>query len=256
MSEYYTPKRSNNIYTPGSSEPFKLSRTKIELFIQCPKCFYLDRRLGVGRPPSYPYTLNSAVDALLKKEFDLLRLNAKAHPLMKAYGIDAIPVQHQMLDEWRNNFKGIQTLHTKTNLLIFGAIDDLWKNPKGEYIVVDYKSTSKNEEINALDKEWQNAYKRQMEIYQWLLRRNNCKVSDTGYFVYCNGRTDTDKFDAKLEFDITLIPYKGNDDWVEATVMKIHRCLNSDVIPKAGGNCDFCAYRDTAGEAINKQVKG
>jgi len=250
MSEYYTPRRSNNLYEPSSSAPFKLSRSKIELFMQCPKCFYLDRRLGVGRPPSYPYTLNSAVDALLKKEFDLLRQNAEVHPLMKAYGIDAIPIKHQMLDEWRNNFKGIQTLHRKTNLLIFGAIDDLWQNPKGEYIVVDYKSTSKNEKIITLDRDWQNAYKRQMEIYQWLLRQNNFKVSNTGYFIYCNGRTDMDRFDAKLEFDITLIPYEGSDAWVEGTIRKIHRCLNSDIVPKADENCDFCAYRDTVDELL------
>lgn len=250
MSEYYTPMRTNNIYKQGSSDPFKLSRSKVELFIQCQKCFYLDRRLGVGRPPSYPYTLNSAVDTLLKKEFDLLRQNAEAHPLMKAYGIDAIPVKHQMLDEWRNNFKGIQALHRQTNLLIFGAIDDLWQNPKGEYIVVDYKSTSKNEEITVLNKGWQDAYKRQMEIYQWLLRKNNCKVSSIGYFVYCNGKTDTDRFDAKLEFDITLIPYEGNDVWVDDIIKKIHKCLNSDIVPKASENCDFCAYRDTADEVL------
>lgn len=250
MSEYYTPRRLNNVYTPGSFTPFKLSRSKIELFIQCPKCFYLDRRLGVGRPPNYPYTLNIAVDVLLKKEFDFLRQNAKPHPLMKEYGIDAIPVKHKMLDEWRNNFKGVQVLHRQTNLFIFGAIDDLWQNTKGEYIIVDYKSTSKNEKIIALDKDWQNAYKRQLEIYQWLLRQNNFQVSNTGYFIYCNGKTDIDKFDGKLEFDITLIPYEGSDAWVENTIKKIHQCLNSDIVPKADGGCDFCAYRDTVDEVL------
>jgi len=244
MSEYYTPKRTSNLYEPSSSTPFKLSRSKIELFIQCPKCFYLDRRLGVSRPPSYPYTLNSAVDALLKKEFDLLRENGKAHPLMEKHNIDAVPVKHEMLDEWRNNFKGVQVFHKKTNLLLFGAIDDLWQSSQGEYVIVDYKSTSKNEEIIALDKDWQNAYKRQMEIYQWLVRHNGLKVSNTGYFVYCNGRTDMDKFDGRLEFDITLIPYEGNDNWVEGTVIEVHKCLNSDIVPEPGEGCDFCAYRD------------
>lgn len=244
MSEYYIPKREKNVYIPESSAPFKLSRSKIELFIQCPKCFYLDRRLGVSRPPSYPYTLNSAVDALLKKEFDLLRENGKAHPIMEKYNIDAFPAKYEMLDEWRNNFKGVRVLHKKTNLLLFGAIDDLWQSTQGEYIVVDYKSTSKNEEIIALDKDWQDAYKRQMEIYQWLVRHNGLKVSDTGYFVYCNGRTDTDRFDGRLEFDITLIPYEGNDDWVESTVIDLHRCLNSDTIPESGEDCDFCSYRE------------
>jgi len=243
MSEYYNPQRVKNIYDPSSPDSFKLSRSKIELYVDCPKCFYLDRRLGVGRPPGYPFALNSAVDALLKKEFDLLRAEKKKHPLIEKYGVDAIPVEHESLEDWRNNFRGIQFLHEATNLLITGAIDDLWKNSKGEYIIVDYKATSKNEEIIALDKEWQISYKRQMEIYQWLLRKNGYEVSDTGYFVYCNGRTDLDKFDGKLEFDLTLIPYDGNDDWVENVIKEIHKCLNSDSIPGSNEDCDYCAYR-------------
>lgn len=247
MSQYYNGKRTKNIYVQGRDEVFKLSRSKIELFMQCPRCFYIDRRLGVDRPPGFPFTLNSAVDALLKKEFDLLRKGKEAHPLMKRYNIDAIPAEHPNLDEWRINFKGVAYLHKGTNFLISGAIDDLWRNSRGEYIVVDYKSTSKNGEIIALDKDWQKAYKRQMEIYQWLLKRNLGKVSNTGYFVYCNGKTDLDRFDAKLEFDLTLIPYEGNDCWVEDIIYKIHKCLNSDEIPAAAEDCDFCLYRkDTA----------
>lgn len=248
MSEYYTSKRTRNLYVQSNSKAFKLSRSKFELFMQCPKCFYLDRKLGVGRPPSYPYTLNSAVDALLKKEFDLLRKSGEAHPLMKKYGVKAIPVLHEKLDEWRNNFKGVQVLHKATNFLVFGAIDDLWQSPKGEYIVVDYKSTSKNEEIIALDKDWQDAYKHQMEIYQWLLRQNALSVSNIGYFVYCNGKTDINKFDGKLEFDITLISYEGNDNWVEDTIQEAYKCLNSDSIPDAGEGCDFCNYRAAVDE--------
>jgi hypothetical protein len=248
MSEYYKSRRVKNLYCPESKNPFKLSRSKIELFIQCPKCFYLDRKLGVGRPPSFPFTLNSAVDTLLKKEFDFLRAGKKAHPLIEKYGIDAVPVKHGMLEEWRNNFKGLRYLHKETNLLLYGAIDDLWESSKGEYMVVDYKATSKNEEIIALDKDWQSAYKRQMEIYQWLGRKNGLNISDTGYFVYCNGRTDLEKFDAKLEFDITLIPYKGSDKWIEKIVFDIYECLNSNRLPQAGKECDFCAYRKAAGE--------
>jgi CRISPR/Cas system-associated exonuclease Cas4 (RecB family) len=250
MSEYYTPKRTRNIYNPSDKEPFKLSRSKIDLYVQCSRCFYLDRRLGVDRPPGFPFALNSAVDTLLKKEFDLLRRSGKAHPLMKKYGIDAIPAEHALLDQWRTNFTGVQYLHKPTNLFIFGAIDDLWKNSRGEYIVVDYKSTAKNEEIIALDKDWQDGYKRQMEIYQWLLRHNDLKVSRTGYFVYCNGKTSLERFDGKLEFDLTLIPYEGDDSWVDGTIKKIHKCLNSSVIPKSDPDCDYCNYRDAVSGVI------
>lgn len=245
MSQYYKPQRTKNLYTPNGLEAFKLSRSKIELYVDCPKCFYLDRRLGVGRPPGFPFALNSAVDALLKKEFDLLRAEKKAHPLIEKYGVDAVPIEHESLDDWRNNFRGIQFLHEPTNLLITGAIDDLWLNSQDEYIVVDYKSTSKNEEIVALDKDWQISYKRQMEIYQWLLSKNGYKVSNVGYFVYCNGKTDLEKFDGKLEFDLTLIAYEGNNDWVEGTIKNIHKCLNSDHMPEANAECDYCAYRES-----------
>lgn len=248
MSSYYNAKRSRNLYKPGDEKPFKLSRSKIELFIECPLCFYRDRRLGVGRPPGFPFNLNSAVDALLKQEFDLYRAKQVQHPLIEKYNIDAVPAMHDDLDIWRENFKGVQFLHESTNFLVFGAIDDLWKNSLGEYIVVDYKSTSKNEKIIHIDNDWQQGYKRQMEIYQWLLRQNKYTVSDTGYFVYCNGQKQDRLFNEKLEFDVTLIPYKGKDDWVEKTIIDAHQCLNQDVLPSAGAGCDYCAYLNAVRE--------
>jgi len=251
MSQYYNPQRTTGLYAPDAKEPFKLSRSKIDLFLECPRCFYYDRRLGVGRPPGYPFALNSAVDALLKQEFDVHRANGTKHPLIEKYGIDAIPIPHEDLDKWRHNFTGVQFLHKPTNLLIFGAIDDLWQNSKGEYIVVDYKATAKAEEITELDKDWHEGYKRQMEVYQWLLRQNGYKVSDTGYFVYCNGIADAKAFDQKLEFRVNLIPYKGNDVWVEKTILDAHKCLNSDKIPPAGQDCDYCSYI----ESVNNNRK-
>ncbi|NCN25231.1 hypothetical protein COT94_04040 [Candidatus Falkowbacteria bacterium CG10_big_fil_rev_8_21_14_0_10_37_14] len=253
MSEYYNAKRTKNVFDPESKEAFKISRSKIDLFLNCPRCFYIDRRLGVGLPPGFPFNLNSAVDALLKKEFDIHRAQNTAHPLMQSYGLDLVPFKHEMMDEWRENFKGVQYLHQPTNLIITGAVDDLWVDPNslGEgksplIYVVDYKATSKSTEVN-LDADWQIGYKRQMEIYQWLLRQNGFNVSDTGYFVYCNGRTDLSAFDGKLEFDIKVIPYKGHTSWVESTIVSIHDCLMNDQIPTSGANCDYCHYAQARG---------
>lgn len=241
MSQYYNPKRTRNLFNPESKEPFRISRSKIDLFLECPRCFYLDRRLGVDRPPGYPFTLNAAVDKLLKKEFDIHRAAGTTHPLMAHYGIDAVPFDHEKINEWRENFKGVTYHHQPTNFIITGAVDDIWENNQGEIFVVDYKSTSKNGEVN-LDAPWQDGYKRQMEVYQWLLRQNGFKVSDTGYFVYANGNTDKEAFDAKLEFDVQIISYKGNDDWVEKALKDARNCLESDKIPKADKDCDYCSY--------------
>lgn len=239
----------NFLFEPNSSQPFKLSRSKIDLFVECPRCFYLDRRLGVKRPGGFPFTLNNAVDFLLKKEFDTHRAAGKAHPLMEQYGIKAVPFQHEKMDQWRHNFEGVQYLHQSTNFLIFGAIDDIWLSNDNELIVVDYKATSVNKEVT-LDDEWKVVYKRQMEIYQWLMRHSpdfaDHKVSDTGYFVYVNGKTDSQAFDAKLEFDVNVLPYKGDDSWVEDKVTEAYQCLSADVIPESGKNCEYCQYRARA----------
>jgi hypothetical protein len=242
MSQYYQGKRTRNIYDPGSAEPFKLSRSKVDLFLNCPRCFYIDRRLGVGRPPGFPFSLNSAVDALLKKEFDIHRANQTAHPLMKQYGIDAVPYEDDRMEEWRDSLRrGIQYLHQETNLLITGGVDDVWVRPNGELIIVDYKATSKSGEVS-LDADWQIGYKRQMEMYQWLFRKNGFLVSDTGYFVYCNGDADKEAFDGKLEFDVNVIPYEGDDSWVEQAIVDAHACLGQDTLPPANEDCDYCAY--------------
>ena len=241
MSKFYNPHRSRNLYTPGADKPFKISRSKIDLFV-VPRCFYVDRRLGTGRPPGFPFNLNSAVDTLLKSEFDAHRAAGTPHPLQASYGLDAIPASHEQINAWRENFKGVQFHHEPTNLIITGAIDDLWIDANGNYIVVDYKATAKKEPVKVLNQAWQAGYKRQMEVYQWLLRRNGLQVSDTGYFVYCTGRPDAEAFDAKIDFDIHLIPYTGNDDWVEPKIAELHACLNGDEIPDAGEDCDYCAY--------------
>jgi len=251
MSEYYNPKRTRNVFAPGSKEPFRVSRSKIDLFTECPRCFYLDRRLGVGRPPGFPFNLNSAVDFLLKKEFDIHRADGSLHPLMEKYAVDAIPFAHKEMDTWRENFVGVQAVNKKSNFLVTGAVDDVWVNPAGELIVVDYKATSKDSEVN-LDAEWQDGYKRQMEVYQWLLRQKGFKVSDTGYFVYANGMRDKKKFDAKLEFDIKIIPYTGKTAWIEPTLMEMRECLMSEKLPDAAPDCDYCNYRTAAGQSIRE----
>jgi hypothetical protein len=173
---------------------------------------------------------------------------------MKTYNIDAIPLDREEIHKWRDPLSGgISCFHAKTNLNVMGAIDDVWVNPQGEYIVVDYKSTSKNGEVN-IDAEWQISYKRQMEVYQWLFRANGFKVSSTGYFVYCNGKTDREAFDGKLEFDIKIIPYTGDDGWVEKTVIDAKKCLMGEETPASDPDCDFCKYTGALNKIFNTNL--
>jgi hypothetical protein len=238
-------KERSRPYQPGQKAAYKVSRSKIELFKQCPRCFWLDARLKIKRPDGPPFQINKAVDELLKKEFDGYRLKGEPHPIMSEFGIAAVPFPHDDLDQWRQNFVGVYALHEPTNLHVFGAVDDVWVNDRQELIVVDYKATAKQSDVS-LDADWQISYKRQMEVYQWLLRANGFSVSDTGYFVYCNGRMDLDSFNNRVEFRTKVIPYKGSDSWVEPTLQDMKVCLEGDMpaVGRAamGGDCDFCSY--------------
>jgi len=253
MSQYYNPNRKRNLFDPHSKSSFRLSRSKIDLYVNCPRCFYLDRRLGIARPPGYPFSLNSAVDALLKKEFDIHRANNTPHPLMKEYGVDAVPFSHEKMEEWRDSLRrGITVPIEGTSVIVTGGVDDVWQDKDGKLIIVDYKATSKSGEVS-LDAQWQDGYKRQMEIYQWLFRKNGFNVSKVGYFVYCNGDSDKEAFDARLEFSIKLIPYEGEDGWVEGTIRNAINCLVQDIIPGSGEDCDYCMYRKAASNVeLNK----
>lgn len=245
-------------YKPGQAAVYKVSRSKIELFKQCPRCFWLDARLKIKRPDSPPFNINKTIDELYKKEFDVHRAAGTPHPIMLENKLQAIPFAHNDLDRWRANFTGVAAIHKPTNLHVFGAVDDIWVNDAGELIVVDYKATSKSKEVG-IDSDWQISYKRQMEVYQWLLRQNGFTVSNTGYFVYTNARVDLDGFGDHLEFRTKLIPYTGNDAWVEPTLQQMKDCLESDDMPPVGtaamgGPCDFCSYARARTELTLKHL--
>ncbi len=251
-------KRRTNLYNPTSKEPFNVSRSKIDFFLECPQCFWLDRRLGIVRPDMPGWSLNSAVDALLKNEFDLLREQKKSHPLMQKYGIDAIPFYHPDFAIWRddNNKKlGACVLHKETNLNICGIVDDIWADQKtGALHIVDYKSTSTDYPIS-LDSQYKIGYKRQMEVYQWIFARLGFSVSDVGYFLFANASRNRPGFGGKLEFETSIIPYQGNSAWVDQAIMNIKKCLDSDNIPPSNPDCQHCAYRRLiSNESLKNQM--
>ncbi|MGE5540890.1 MAG: PD-(D/E)XK nuclease family protein [Bacillota bacterium] len=251
MAFEYKLKWEKGRFNPKSSEPYTISRSKVERFQECARCFWLEARYGIGRPDSFPFTLNNAVDELFKREFDMHRAQGKKHPLCDQYGVNAVPFQHEKMDEWRDALKrGIKYHHEPTNLIFRGGVDDVWEDcDTKELYIVDYKATAGKDTVT-LDDEWKDGYKRQVEMYQWLFRQNGFAVSDTAYFVYANGQNDREAFDGKLEFEVTLLPYTGNDSWVEGALHDLRACLDNEKIPPVGRACQYCPYREHAGKKL------
>lgn len=254
MSEYtkkYNPDRAADWNYGGKK--WRLSRSKIDFFLECPRCFYVDNKLGTKRPGFPSFNLNIAVDELFKKEFDIYREKQAPHPLMTTYKIKAVPFAHKELNAWRDNFVGIETSDEVTGLVVSGAIDDVWVTPTGSLIVVDYKATSKDGKIEVLgDSPWEKQYARQLGVYRWLLEANGFTVESTAYLVYANADKAVDVFDDKLTFETTLVTVETETDWIAPTLTQIKECLDSRNIPASGEWCEFCPYREAAGKKLLK----
>lgn len=227
----------------------KLSRTKIELSIDCPRCFWLDMKHDIKRPPGFPFTINNAIDFLLKKEFDEHREAGTPHRIILDNKIDAVPYKAPQMDSWRHNFTGVQFEHKATGFLVYGAVDDVWVNPAGELIVVDYKATGST--VHRI----YDSYKRQMEVYQWLLQQNGFKVSSVGYFLFARVNKTNGFHDAKLSFDIFLEPLVGDSSWVEGAIIKAKEIYDGD-LPKVGESCEYCPYVNERIKKFEVKIKG
>lgn len=218
----------------------QLSRSKIDLFIECPRCLYLDVARGIPRPGGPPFTLNNAVDALMKAEFDRYRAAGEPHPLFASVGLDAVPFRHPDIDRWRHNFTGVRWLDGETGWTLFGAVDDLWQAHSGELIVADYKATARAEMPTT--RTLYPSYRRQIEVYQFLVRRQGFEVSDRGWFVYVNGNSRAAEWGETLHFRASLVPYEGNDAWVLDAFRRAVATIGQQDVPLPGADCAFCGY--------------
>ncbi len=266
--------RHRGTYKPLKCEPYELSRGKIETLLNCPACFWLDRAKGVKFPGIPGFLLNTNTDTLLKRDFDRWR-GKQASPLMIKAGLEHLrPFQHEDIGKWESSLQfgsspnHFNTLHEETNILFGGGLDDVWENIEtGELHIVDYKSTAQMSNTpKPLDEsfiapptdpkqpDYKASYRRQMEMYQWIARRKGFTVSDIGYFVYVDGQhvgidgmldeenTDT----AWMKFNVAVIPYAGNDDWVEDAIKLAKETVVLEDCPPHSESCEFSRFLDQA----------
>ena len=124
----------------------------------------------------------------------MINFEVGPHPVMAKAGLSHLrPFFHEDIEKWESSLhfgsspNHFNTIHERTNILFGGGLDDVWENLEtGELHVVDYKSTAQMSMAPApLDesfiappkdpnkKDYKAGYRRQMEMYQWILRRRD-----------------------------------------------------------------------------------
>ncbi len=248
--------RHRGVFDPLKSEPYELSRSRIENFVKCPACFYLQQVAGIKFPSIPGYNINEATDVLLKRDFDEHRKAGTSHPFLKNNGMEYfIPLKDDRFEHWTQSLHfgaegRFNTIHEKTNLKVGGGLDDVWLNMKtGQVHLVDYKSTSQKSPGKdiTLDDWWKASYKRQMDLYIWIMRRLGMDTSDVGYFLYCDGDRFTEapflnESGASMEFKMSLLVYQSDLSWIEPTLVKIKRLLHAEKCPDHAEKCEHGSF--------------
>jgi len=210
----------------------KISRFALQLYLECPRCFWLDKKYGIKRPPPYPYTLNAAVDIFLKAEFDEARRQRKPHSIFKQNEVKAIPFpDFNKIKEWRD--RGIRYFFPKLNALLYGKIDEVVMFEDESLSPIDFKTTG------SLQVQIYKDYQQQMDIYGYLLEKNGYKINNKAYFAFY--KVDRDGgFSNKLTFLPELKEVEIDISWVEGVFKKAVKSLLSDTPPLPSENCEYC----------------
>jgi hypothetical protein len=220
----------------------KLSPSSLNLFLECPCCFWLEKKKGIRRPQPYPYALNAAVDVLLKEEFDGYRKQGIVHPLLSEKKLNAKLFANQtLLNKWRNNFEGIRHFDEETGVTLFGAVDDVLEFPGGKLAPLDYKSTG-----SAIPTVY-DRFQLQMDVYTYLLEKNGYQTTKKGYLAFYVV-DKTNGFNGRLPFKKELQEIDTDPLSVVETFKNAVAVLKRETLPPHSTDCEH-------GQWLNKASK-
>lgn len=221
-----------------SEKVIQLSPNSLNLFLECPHCFWLDKNFGIKRPPPYPYVLNSTVDELLKEEFDAYRKKKISHPLLEEKRIKAHLFENQkLLNQWRSNLAGIRYFDEQLQATLFGVLDDVLEFDNGEMAPLDYKSTG-----IAVAKVY-DRFQLQLDTYAFLMEKNGYNINKKGYLAFYI--VDKNKgFIDRLPFRKEIIEIETNPSDVYEIFKDAVMVLKNSNPPVHSQDCQFKKWLD------------
>ncbi len=231
----------------GADQRITLSRWQLELFVECPRCFWLLKQHGIRQPEGYPLAINTAIDALLKAEFDEYRTKGEPHPILTEHRITAkLFHDPRRLQEWRSSAQGLRWTDPETGHTLHGAVDDLLEFPDGSLAVLDYKSSGARE-ITIYP-----SYQLQMDVYTFLLQRLGYRTAPKAFFAFFLVVKD-EGFRDRLPFRRTLVPVTPQPGRVLELFRQAVALALSGQMPEPGKKCDICRWFSEADPILREK---
>src|SRR3989344_6915817 len=211
--------------------PFKLSPSSLSLMEECPRCFWLDKHKVWKRPNSIFPSLPSGMDNILKKHFNKFRDRGLLPPeLCNNSHCENMKLfdNNELLKAWQNNLKGVRWEDKKGNIL-FGAVDNILVKGR-KLIVLDYKTRG-----FPLKEDTADHYQNQLDIYNFLLRKNNYEIEDFAFILFYIPKEVTET--GEVIFDTELVKRNINLRNAENLFNKALKLLNGECPQKT---CEWC----------------
>ena len=214
---------------------YKISPSSMNLIEDCPRCFWLQIVKKISRPSGAFPSLPSGVDRMLKEHFDRFRDKDNLPPELKELKDVKLFNDKELLKKWRNNLKGIEYYDEENDVLLHGAVDNLLSK-ENKLIVLDYKTRG-----FALKEDTTHHYQGQLDIYNFLLRKNGYETEDYSYLLFYLPEQvmETGEFKFKNE----LIKMKIDVEHAEYLYKRAVKIVKGDC-PEAGKDCVFCKWRE------------
>ena len=214
---------------------FKLSATSLNLLKDCKLCFWLLHNKSIKRPDGIFPSLPSGMDRILKEHFDRFMKKGELPPELKDLKEIQLFNNEELLNIWRNNRNGLQWTDQKGNLLR-GAVDNILKKGN-KLIVLDYKTRG-----FPLKEDTHEHYQDQMDIYNFLLRKNGYETEDYSYLLFYYPNEVHENGD--VDFHSELIKIKADINNAENIFKRAIEVLEG-VQPNPNEECEYCKYRNT-----------
>ena len=213
----------------------KFSPSSLSLLKECPRCFWLAFNKGVKRPAGIFPSLPSGMDKILKVHFDKFMEKGELPPeLAELNGDIKLFDDAELLKIWRSNFKGIQWTDKEGNLFR-GAVDNILVKGK-KLIVLDYKTRG-----YPLKEDTAAHYQNQMDIYNFLLRKNGYETEDYAYLIFYHPDCVNEK--GAVIFNTDIVKMKISIKNAESIFKKALDTLKGDM-PKPDEDCGYCTWID------------
>ncbi len=215
----------------------KLSPSRMNLYMECKRCFWLRVNQGVKRPSGPFPSLPSGVDGVIKEHFDRFRSNGGVPPEIEDADIDARLVDDQEFLEkarsWRTEPKWCDP---ETGAVLRGGVDDLLRSRDGKIIVLDYKT-------RGYPPKGENGappyYERQVNLYNLILRENGRDTEDFGLLLYYYPDHILENGDFLFHKEIRRV--NVDIDAARQMVRDAVETLNGG-IPAHDSDCEYCGW--------------